>query len=95
MFKIELVEAEADRSLHPHHAELWVRVLSKDPLDGKAAWKTVAEQIDTGVLDRFQDTPCAFHVDLWEETDPDHAEFDFEQWWCLPERAREYEQDQA
>lgn len=85
--KIELTEAEADRSLHPHHTELWIRVLSHEPI-GPQGWDDIKKKVDElhpEALKPYALTPCAFHADIWDEDDPERqGEFGFEQWFVLP-----------
>jgi hypothetical protein len=84
--KIELTEAEADRSLHPHHSELWVRVLSTEPL-GAESWLKVRSHLDAEQLALYREAPCGFYVDIWDDDSPDRdGEFGFEQWWVLPSK---------
>jgi len=84
--KIELTEAEADTGLH-HHSELWVRVLSSDPLDPSSNLPDIiAKRIAPEVLGKYFTTACAWHEGLWEDDDPERSEFGFEQWWILPSK---------
>jgi hypothetical protein len=84
--KIELTEAEADRSLHPNHTELWVRVLSDDPLNPDDWRDQIKGDLPTWASEKYQTIPCAYHCDLWDDDDPEHEQFGFEQWWILPSR---------
>lgn len=79
--KIELVEADVDNSLHVH-PELWVRVLSNEPLGDKDFGK-VAPGLPAGALDGYASSPCSF----WLPDDNSEAEeqgYGFEQWYIFP-----------
>lgn len=82
--KIELVEAEAEAGLH-HHRELWVRVLSADPLECTPQLPPeIRKQIDPDVLAGYAQNSCAWYENTWEDDDPEKSHFGFEQWWILP-----------
>lgn len=89
--KIELTEADIDgdmrQSIHKVHQELWVRVLSPEPL-GPEAWKdcNLVSRLPAWAVEKYLPDPCGFDCDLWDEDDADHEEHGFEQYWFLPIR---------
>lgn len=90
--KIELTEAEMDgderQSIHRTHDELFVRVLSSDPL-GPSDWTALnlKAQLPDWAAEKYQTIPCGFDVDIWAEDDPDRERYGFEQYWFLPIRS--------
>lgn len=77
-------EVQAD-GLHPH-GELWVRVLSEEPMKPSSDLpKMVASQITPEILAGYNDrTACGWQPDLREDDDETIPEWPYEQWWALP-----------
>lgn len=81
--KIELTEANVDNGIHMH-PELWVRVLSNEPL-GPQAWdQRIKPMVDGETLKAYRTAQCSFMADIWDEDDPERQEWGFEQWYILP-----------
>lgn len=82
--KLEYTEADASTATHPTHTELWVRVLSDDLL-GPGDWNLKVKPFaDSEQLKPYALTPCGFHADLWDDSDPDWGAFAYEHYWIFP-----------
>jgi hypothetical protein len=80
---VSVEEVQASGGLHPH-GELWVRVLSTQPMAPTNVLPAlVAAQIDPEVLSNYR-TVCQFETDLREDDDETIPEWPYEQWWALP-----------
>lgn len=87
--KVEAQEVELEMSLHANHRELWIRVLSDDPL-GPQDFDKVKPHLEPDAMKDYLLGPCAFHVDEddFYDDDPDAEDpkqgYAFEQWWVFP-----------
>lgn len=95
IIETELLQFQADEAMHVH-PELWVRVVSDQPLDWKEHWASVWESLPAGTRINLAEEyavsanvmsfnkPCLFWVHEWPDDEP--VTDGFEQTWCFPMR---------
>ena len=65
--------------------ELWVRVLSTQPLEpSNVLPDNIASQVSPEILGGYRKTGCSWYGDLRQDDDETVIEWPYEQWWALP-----------
>lgn len=91
--KVEITQASQDDAIHSGaHEEIWVRVLTNQPLS-PGAWGDVQQragvQLDAGDDKSVAYLPCAFYAEIGEpDEDGMFDGYSFEQWFIFPVTAK-------